>query len=55
MVDPAVLLRALDGGEITGVAINLLETEPPEAGGLLVTDEQILVPLHSARYSRSPE
>lgn len=43
LVDPAVLLRALDGGEITGVAINVLETEPPEAGELLVTDEQILV------------
>ena len=51
LVDPAALLRALDEGEIAGAALDVLETEPPEAGDLLVAHERVLITPHAAWYS----
>jgi D-3-phosphoglycerate dehydrogenase / 2-oxoglutarate reductase len=51
LVDQAALLRALDEGEIAGAALDVLETEPPEAGGLLITHERVLIAPHAAWYS----
>jgi len=51
LVDPAALLRALDKGEIAGAALDVLETEPPEAGDLLVPHERVLITPHAAWYS----
>ena len=51
LVDSAALLRALDGGEIAGAALDVLETEPPEAGDPLVTHERVLITPHAAWYS----
>ena len=51
LVDQAALLRALDEGEIAGAALDVLETEPPQAGDLLVTHERVLITPHAAWYS----
>jgi D-3-phosphoglycerate dehydrogenase / 2-oxoglutarate reductase len=51
LVDQAALLRALDQGEIAGAALDVLETEPPEAGDPLVTHERVLITPHAGWYS----
>jgi D-3-phosphoglycerate dehydrogenase / 2-oxoglutarate reductase len=51
LVDQAALLRALNEGEIAGAALDVLETEPPEAGDPLVTHERVLITPHAAWYS----
>lgn len=51
LVDSAALLRALNEGEIAGAALDVLETEPPEAGDPLVTHERVLITPHAAWYS----
>jgi D-3-phosphoglycerate dehydrogenase len=51
LVDQAALLRALDEGEIAGAALDVLETEPPEAGDPLVAHERVLITPHAAWYS----
>lgn len=51
LVDSAALLRALNEGEIAGAALDVLESEPPEAGDPLVTHERVLVTPHAAWYS----
>jgi len=51
LVDGEALLRALDGGELAGAALDVLETEPPEAGDALVGHERMIVTPHAAWYS----
>lgn len=51
LVDPAALLAALDGGEISGAALDVLEAEPPEKGDPLVSHDRVLITPHAAWYS----
>jgi D-3-phosphoglycerate dehydrogenase / 2-oxoglutarate reductase len=51
LLDQAALLRALDAGKILGAALDVLESEPPEAGDPLVTHERVLVTPHASWYS----
>lgn len=51
IVDHAALLRALDEGEISGAALDVLETEPPEEGDPLISHDRVLVTPHAAWYS----
>ena len=51
LVDPVALVEALDGGQLAGAALDVLEQEPPPAGSpLLGRDELILTP-HLGFYS----
>lgn len=51
LVDQGALLAALDGGEIGGAALDVLEGEPPEKGDPLVSHERALITPHAAWYS----
>ena len=51
LVDSAALLRALDAGEISGAALDVLETEPPEKGDRLVSHDRVITTPHAAWYS----
>jgi D-3-phosphoglycerate dehydrogenase / 2-oxoglutarate reductase len=51
LVDSSALLKALDAGEISGAALDVLETEPPEAGDPLVGHERVIVTPHAGWYS----
>jgi D-3-phosphoglycerate dehydrogenase / 2-oxoglutarate reductase len=51
LVDSTALLKALDAGEIAGAALDVLETEPPEAGDALVVHERVIVTPHAGWYS----
>lgn len=50
IVDEAALARALDGGELAGAALDVLEQEPPVNSPLLGRDNVILTP-HTSFYS----
>lgn len=51
IVDQAALLRALDGGGISGAALDVLETEPPDDDDPLVNHDRVLLTPHAAWYS----
>jgi D-3-phosphoglycerate dehydrogenase len=51
LVDSAALLAALRAGAIAGAALDVLESEPPEAGDALVNHERVVVTPHAAWYS----
>lgn len=51
IVDQAALLRALDEHEISGAALDVLETEPPDEDGPLVSHDRVLITPHAAWYS----
>lgn len=51
LVDSAALLRALDAGEISGAALDVLETEPPKEGNRLVSHDRVITTPHAAWYS----
>jgi D-3-phosphoglycerate dehydrogenase len=51
IVDHVALLRALDEGEISGAALDVLETEPPDGGDPLVSHDRVLITPHAAWYS----
>src|SRR4051794_12558541 len=51
LVDSDALLSALDAGQIAGAALDVLESEPPEAGDALVNHERVVVTPHAAWYS----
>ncbi len=50
-MDGAALLGALDGGQLSGAALDVLETEPPEEGDRLVSHGRVIVTPHAAWYS----
>ena len=51
IVDQAALLRALDEGEISGAALDVLENEPPDEDDLFVSHDRVLLTPHAAWYS----
>jgi D-3-phosphoglycerate dehydrogenase len=51
LVDPAALLWALNEGEISGAALDVLETEPPGEGDPLVRHDRVVVTPHAGWYS----
>jgi phosphoglycerate dehydrogenase-like enzyme len=55
LVDPDALLRALDGGRLGGVALDVLPEEPPPPDHPLLTHPRALVTPHVAWYSAESE
>ena len=51
VVDPAALLRALDERGISGAALDVLETEPPDENDPLLSHDRVLLTPHAAWYS----
>jgi D-3-phosphoglycerate dehydrogenase len=51
LIDLEALRRFLDTGHLGGVALDVLETEPPEADDLLRRHPDVLVTPHAAFYS----
>jgi D-3-phosphoglycerate dehydrogenase / 2-oxoglutarate reductase len=46
LVDPAALKSALESGKVAGAALDVLQTEPPEAGEPLLKMDQVLATPH---------
>ena len=51
VVDGAALLDALESGEIARAGLDVLESEPPDAGNPLLAREDVVVSPHTAWYS----
>ncbi|MEF8789809.1 MAG: C-terminal binding protein [Haloarculaceae archaeon] len=51
VVDEAALLDALETGEIARAGLDVLESEPPDAGNPLLAREDVVVSPHTAWYS----
>jgi D-3-phosphoglycerate dehydrogenase len=51
LLDLAAVREALDTGHLGGVALDVLETEPPEADDLLLRHPDVIVTPHAAFYS----
>lgn len=51
LIDLAALRDILDTGHLGGVALDVLETEPPEADDLLLRHPDVIVTPHAAFYS----
>ena len=51
VVDEAALLDALESGEIARAGLDVLESEPPDAGNPLLAREDVVVSPHTAWYS----
>lgn len=51
LIDLAALRDTLDTGHLGGVALDVLETEPPEADDLLLRHPDVIVTPHAAFYS----
>ena len=51
LIDLAALRDTLDTGHLGGVALDVLETEPPEADELLLRHPDVIVTPHAAFYS----
>lgn len=51
LIDLAALRDILDTGHLGGVALDVLETEPPEADDLLLRHPDVVVTPHAAFYS----
>ena len=51
IVDTSALTAALQKGEIAGAGIDVLETEPPEAGEILLTLDNVVITPHAAFVS----
>lgn len=55
LIDEAALLRALDTGHLGGVALDVVETEPPAEGDPVLSHPAVLVTPHMAWYSVQAE
>ncbi len=51
IVNQADLVRALQHGDIAGAGLDVLEQEPPEAGDVVTTLDNVVLTPHSAWYS----
>ncbi len=46
LIDPEALRKAIESGKVAGAALDVLQTEPPEAGEPLLKMEQVLATPH---------
>ncbi len=55
IVDEQALLQALDSGKVAGAALDVYESEPPEAGSRLVAHERVICTPHLAAATREAQ
>ena len=55
IVDEEALLQALDSGKVAGAALDVFESEPPEAGSRLVAHERVICTPHLAAATREAQ
>ena len=51
LIDEKALAKALDGGQVAGAALDVLETEPPTSDSPLLKHDNIILTPHKAFYS----